>query len=171
MFLCAKWDDKYKTVSMCIPEIETKLKGIFTFQTQAFFHLSLYLEEGRLELGGGIQSAILFYVKWAVLLHPCGKQTRSDKVAKSDLACRPWPIFLFLGGACLDLILSYHVDPCCQLKIWRSSQDGDNNWWIVGSDFSVQKYIFVLVGYFVFLRPRWIIDTFFNWAPIILNNF
>lgn len=60
LFLCAKWGDKYEVVSMCIPEIEPKLKGIFTFQTQASFHLSLYLEEGRLELGDGIQSAVLF---------------------------------------------------------------------------------------------------------------
>lgn len=148
---------------MCIPEIETKLKGFSTFQTQAFPVTPIF-GGGEFGAGVGFKLQFSFYVKWAFLLHPGESRQQVIKVAKSYLACRPpWTISLFWGVGRGDiqtwLFLTMWIALLTQLKIWRSNQDGDNNRWILGSSFSVQKH-FCLSWIFFIFETRWIINTF-----------
>lgn len=106
VFLPAESDDKNITVRMCIPEIETKLKGFSTFQTQAFAIIPI-LGRGEFGAGVGYSLQVLFLCEMSCLAPSLWEE--AIKVAKSYLAWRPWTISL-LWRTPFKLHSFYHVD-------------------------------------------------------------
>lgn len=134
-----------------------KAERLFYFSNSGFRNYPCPWKRG-IWSWGGIQSASSLFM-WNELFSsiPVGSRQEAIKVVKSYLAWRPWTIsFLWRAPFKLHSFL-----PCgsSQLKIWRSNQDGDNNRWILGSSFSVQKH-FCLSWIFCIFETRWIINTF-----------
>lgn len=135
---------------MCIPEIETKLKGFSTFQTQAFAIIPV-LGRGEFGAGVGFSLQVLFLCEMSCLAPSLWEADKKRLRWQSLTQLGDLEPYLYFGGPHSNSTLSYHVN------LLSSRFDDPIRMGTIIGEYqtlvSLFRNIFVLVGYFVFLKP------------------